>query len=235
MNWRGRPLTSHEVVVATIAATRTRTGLRVHAELDTGAYPLGIAVTRAAAGGRCRSRRTPSTGSGTTPSPPPADRSRPSTTHERTRARTAALHVLADQRLTGMSRDELAALAQALAPAQEAQAAQRRFEQRGGQRRRAPGAGSTGLLTRRRPGADHRRLPAPDLLPERAVRAAGDQREHHRPGDRRDPPAAQRTPPHDPADHAAVHHRRRADASSSPATSPSRRARACPTGSPIPP
>ena len=46
MNWRGRPLTSHEVVVATIASTRTRTGLQVHAELDTGTYPLGIAVTR---------------------------------------------------------------------------------------------------------------------------------------------------------------------------------------------
>ncbi len=61
-------------------------------ELDTGAYPLGIAVTRAAVGGRCRSKRTPGTGSGTTPSPPPADRSRPSATHERTRARTAALH-----------------------------------------------------------------------------------------------------------------------------------------------
>jgi hypothetical protein len=36
MNWRGRPLTSHEVVVATIASTRTRTGLAVAAELDTG-------------------------------------------------------------------------------------------------------------------------------------------------------------------------------------------------------
>src|SRR5215212_5874915 len=46
MNWRGRPLTSHQVVVATIASTRTRTGLQVHAELDTGNYPLGIAVTR---------------------------------------------------------------------------------------------------------------------------------------------------------------------------------------------
>ena len=64
-----------------------------------------------------------------------------------TRARTAALHVLVDERLTGMSRDELATLAQTLTPAQQAQAAQRRFEQRGGQRRRAPGAGSTGLLT----------------------------------------------------------------------------------------
>ena len=46
-----------------------------------------------------------------------------------------------------MSHDELTALAQALAPAQDAQAAQRRFEQRGGQRRRAPGAGSTSLLS----------------------------------------------------------------------------------------
>ena len=41
MNWRGRPLTSHDVVVKTIAATRTRTGLRVEAELDTSAYPAG--------------------------------------------------------------------------------------------------------------------------------------------------------------------------------------------------
>jgi hypothetical protein len=35
MNWRGRPPTSHEVIVQTIAATTTRTGLRVRAELDT--------------------------------------------------------------------------------------------------------------------------------------------------------------------------------------------------------
>jgi transposase len=46
-NWRGRPLTSHEVVVNTIAATTTRTGLRVHAELDTGTYPLGVAISDA--------------------------------------------------------------------------------------------------------------------------------------------------------------------------------------------
>ncbi|WP_424735464.1 ISAzo13 family transposase, partial [Mycobacterium sp.] len=31
MNWRGRPLTSHEVIVETIAATTTSTGLTVHA------------------------------------------------------------------------------------------------------------------------------------------------------------------------------------------------------------
>jgi len=45
MNWRGRPLTSHEVIVNTIAATTTRTGLRVHAELDTGIYPAGVKVS----------------------------------------------------------------------------------------------------------------------------------------------------------------------------------------------
>jgi hypothetical protein len=38
-NWRGRPLTSHEVIVNSIAATTTRTGLSVHAELDDGCAP----------------------------------------------------------------------------------------------------------------------------------------------------------------------------------------------------
>jgi hypothetical protein len=44
MNWRGRPLTSHEVVVNTIAATTTRTGLSVRAQLDTNNYPKGVAI-----------------------------------------------------------------------------------------------------------------------------------------------------------------------------------------------
>jgi Rhodopirellula transposase DDE domain len=45
LNWRGRPLTSHEVIVSTIAATTTRTGLRVHAGLDPGSYPDGVKVS----------------------------------------------------------------------------------------------------------------------------------------------------------------------------------------------
>ena len=45
MNWRGRPLTSHEVIVQAIAATTTRTGLTVHAELDPGSYPDGVKVS----------------------------------------------------------------------------------------------------------------------------------------------------------------------------------------------
>ena len=45
MNWRGRPLTSHEVIVNTIAATTTRTGLTVRAGLDPGSYPEGVKVS----------------------------------------------------------------------------------------------------------------------------------------------------------------------------------------------
>jgi Rhodopirellula transposase DDE domain len=44
-NWRGRPLVSRAVVVNLIGSTRTRTGLRVRAELDTNSYPKGIKVT----------------------------------------------------------------------------------------------------------------------------------------------------------------------------------------------
>ena len=45
MNWRGRPLTSHEVIVQPVAATTTRTGLTVHAQLDTTEYPTGVKIS----------------------------------------------------------------------------------------------------------------------------------------------------------------------------------------------
>jgi hypothetical protein len=41
LNWRGKPLTSHEVIVNLIGATTTRSGLRVTAHLDTSKYPDG--------------------------------------------------------------------------------------------------------------------------------------------------------------------------------------------------
>ena len=47
MNWRGRPLVSHEVVVELIGATTTRQGLQVQAEPDTGAYPTDTKVSDA--------------------------------------------------------------------------------------------------------------------------------------------------------------------------------------------
>ncbi|NCC62328.1 MAG: ISAzo13 family transposase [Verrucomicrobiae bacterium] len=45
MNWRGKPLVSHEVIVNLIAATTTQKGLQVRAELDLNPYPKGIKVT----------------------------------------------------------------------------------------------------------------------------------------------------------------------------------------------
>ena len=44
-NWRGRPLESHEVVIETIRATTTSTGLTVNAVLDTSTYVRGIKIT----------------------------------------------------------------------------------------------------------------------------------------------------------------------------------------------
>jgi hypothetical protein len=44
-NWRGRPLVSHDVIINLIANTTTAKGLRIKAELDRKAYPLGIKVS----------------------------------------------------------------------------------------------------------------------------------------------------------------------------------------------
>ena len=45
MNWRGRPLVSHEVIVKLIGETTTRTGLEVKAQLDKRRYPVKVKVT----------------------------------------------------------------------------------------------------------------------------------------------------------------------------------------------
>jgi transposase len=44
-NWRGKPLVSHQVIVHLIAATTTKTGLRVRAEVDPRKYPKGVKVS----------------------------------------------------------------------------------------------------------------------------------------------------------------------------------------------
>ncbi len=43
-NWRGQPLVSHEVTINLIAATTTRKGLKVRAEIDSAKYQTGIKV-----------------------------------------------------------------------------------------------------------------------------------------------------------------------------------------------
>ena len=45
-NWRGKPLVSHQVIVNLIAATTTRAGLSVRAEIDPGKYAKGVKVSK---------------------------------------------------------------------------------------------------------------------------------------------------------------------------------------------
>ena len=44
-NWRGKPLVSHEVIINLIAATTTKTGLRVKSRLDKRLYPAGVKIS----------------------------------------------------------------------------------------------------------------------------------------------------------------------------------------------
>lgn len=45
-DWRGKPLVSHETIVNLIAATTTKTGLKVACKLDPGVYPSGVKVSK---------------------------------------------------------------------------------------------------------------------------------------------------------------------------------------------
>jgi hypothetical protein len=45
INWRGKPLVTYRTVVELIAATTTKTGLKVQADLDDGYYPTGVKIS----------------------------------------------------------------------------------------------------------------------------------------------------------------------------------------------
>ena len=45
LGWRGRPLTSYDVIISTIGAVSTRTGLTAAAVLDQGRYPTGLEIS----------------------------------------------------------------------------------------------------------------------------------------------------------------------------------------------
>jgi Rhodopirellula transposase DDE domain len=142
VNRRGRPPTSHEVVVKTIEATRTRTGLRVEAALDTGDYPTGIAISQQRLAALPLQRHAVNGTWNYTLHPQPATPTEavsggvPGGSAGRRRDMLARL---ADPRLTGMSTAELDQLAATLAPAQAARAQQRYSQQRAGRARRATG------------------------------------------------------------------------------------------------
>lgn len=143
LNWRGRPLTTHEVVVNTIAATRTSGGLHVEATLDKDDYPAGVAVSKERLQALPLERHAthsawnyslhPRSGADSTGPAPVGEAGGPA------QRRQAVLGKLADERLTGMSTTHLQQLATRLAPAQAARTQQRYSEQRGGRARRASG------------------------------------------------------------------------------------------------
>jgi hypothetical protein len=142
LNWRGRPLTSHEVVVQTIAATRTSGGLRVEAALDSGDYPTGVAISKERMAGLPLERHVTHGAWNYTLHPLRASRADAAPAAESrgpAQRRQAVLAKLADPRLTGMTPAQLEQLAAALAPAQAARAQQRYSQQRGGRARRATG------------------------------------------------------------------------------------------------
>jgi len=45
MNWKGRPLISHDVMINLIGGTKTKTGLKVKVKIDQKKYPIGIKVS----------------------------------------------------------------------------------------------------------------------------------------------------------------------------------------------
>ena len=144
---RGRPLTSYQVVLETIAATTTKTGLTIGAELDTGSYDLGISVTPAEFHAL---PITPNAFHGDwnyTLSPvPPRAPDAPTTTHRTDPALTA---MLTDPALTGMDHDHWEELIGELAAARTAQREEDLHQRRGGDRQKTPTAG---LYTGQRPG-----------------------------------------------------------------------------------
>ena len=143
LNWRGRPLTSHDVVVQTIASTTTRTGLRVEAHLDNGDYRVGVAISkerfealpleRHAVHGTWNYTLHPEDNAHAMVEGSPDERS--TAAHRRQQI----LNRLDDTRLTGLNQKQLSLLRSALAPLQAARSHERYSEQRGGRARRATG------------------------------------------------------------------------------------------------
>ena len=149
MNWRGRPLTSHEVIVNSIAATTTRTGLAVRAELDLGSYPTGIEISDAqmAAIPLVRNRFHGDWNYTIHPRPTPSSPATGTAEPSQLAAGAPGRFLLSHPALTGMSRGHLDDLVTELAGPQKAQREQSRHQRRGAERRRAAGAGPRPKLT----------------------------------------------------------------------------------------
>jgi hypothetical protein len=142
LGWRGRPLTSYDVIISTIGAVTTRTGLTVTAVLDQNPCPAGIRVsdeqvkdieqrtlTRHGFHGEWNYAFAPAPRPAPPPPPPPAPPGL---------CDPAALNHPA---LTGLDPAALDALAAALDAPSRALREQRRYLRQGRPRQRAEGAG----------------------------------------------------------------------------------------------
>ena len=146
--WRGRPLTSHDVIINTIGAVTTATGLTVTAVLDQNSYPAGVQVSDEQMTDleRCRLTRHRFHGDWNyTLHPAPVTPPRPPAPPVLTPAAAASaalapvMAALASPELTGLSRQDLAGLAASLELAHAAAREQRLHLERGHSRRTRTG------------------------------------------------------------------------------------------------
>jgi transposase len=148
LNWRGRPLTSHDVIINTIAATTTATGLAVTAVLDEASYPTGTTIsdeqmqdleqhvlTRHRFHGDWNYTLHPVPVTPPRPPAPPA----PTPAAAATAALAPVAAALASPELTGLSRQDLAGLAASLELSHAAAREQRLHLERGHSRRARTG------------------------------------------------------------------------------------------------
>src|SRR6266508_442186 len=147
MNWRGRPLTSHEVVVNTIAATTTRTGLRVAAELDTASYPTGIKVSDDQLAQVPIIRHSWHGEWNYTVHPMPPEPAEDNDDVPETPRRSPSRHWLRDPALTGLTPTQWDELIEKLSVARHAQREAHLHTRRGGTRHAAAGTGRKAVLT----------------------------------------------------------------------------------------
>jgi DDE family transposase len=156
--WRGRPLTSYDVIINTIGAVTTTTGLTATAVLDENTYPTGIKIsdeqvkdiedrclTRHAFHGEWNYALLPVPRPAPAPQPAPGPAAPPG----------PDLHALADPAITGLPREDLGALAASLEIPLAAAREQRLYTSRGRPRR-----------------IDNHRVPRTRLTPQARVLAA---------------------------------------------------------------
>ena len=146
--WRGRPLTSHDVIINTIGAVTTATGLTVTAVLDENRYPAGTQISGEQMTDperRLLTRHRFHGGWNCTLHPAPVMPSRPPVPPVLTPAAAApaalapVMAALASPELTGLSRQDLAGLAASLELSHGAAREQRLHLERGHSRRARTG------------------------------------------------------------------------------------------------